>query len=74
MQKAAEDVRQSAPGEASREQLSASLIALRQYYKHRFHREWREDNAVTLVMFVLVIMLVWRVSISHACNVVALRP
>ena len=72
MQKAAEDVRQSAPGEASREQLSASLIALRQYYKHRFNREWREDNAVTLVMFVLFIMLVWHVSISHACNVVAL--
>ena len=72
MQKAAEDVRQSAPGEASKEQLSASLMALRQFYKHRFNREWREDNAVMLVMFVLVIMLVWHVSISHACNVVVI--
>lgn len=65
-------MRQSAPGEASKEELSASLLALRQYYKSRFNREWREDNAVTLVMFVLVIMLVWHVSLSHACNVVGL--
>jgi hypothetical protein len=72
MRKAAENVRQSTPGEASKEQLSASLIALRQYYKSRSNREWREQDAVTLVMFVLVIMLIWGVSLSYACNVVAL--
>ena len=58
MQKAAEDAQQSAPGHASKEELCASLLALRSEYKSRFHREWREDNAMTMVMFVLVVMLV----------------
>ena len=51
-------MQQSAPGHASKEELPASLAALRQYYKNRFNREWREEDAVTLFMFELVIKLV----------------